>query len=137
MLAILVLVEKCKVSQDGALEVCEGLVHSRGQHLPRGRVGVLGRGGVLKPTLDHNGDEREGSSAYASGGPATVSFLLREGEGADGRGWSGCRVLQGGLSRLHILGRGLFRRYGDGLLVRRQQNLRRTNITCVKPKRTG
>lgn len=125
------LVEKCKVSQDG---VCESLVQSREQHLPRGRVGVLGLGGVLKPTLDRNGDEREGGSACTSGGPATVMLLLWVGEEADGRGWSGCRVLQGGLSRLHILGRGLFRRDGDGLLVRGQQNLRKTNICVSGPK---
>lgn len=70
------LVEKCKVSQDGVLGWA-------GQHLPRGRVGVLGLDGVLDPTLDHSGDERAGSSAYTSegGGPATVMVLLRGGGG--------------------------------------------------------
>lgn len=91
MLAVLVFVEKCKVSQDGVFEVCEGLVHSKEQHLSRCGGGVLGLGGVLKPTLEHHGDEREGSSAHPSGGPATVMFLLREGQEAAGRGGGSCR----------------------------------------------
>lgn len=109
-------------------EACKSLVESRGQHLLRGRVGVLGGGGVLKPTLDCNADEREGKSVNTMGRggiPATIMFLPWEGTEGDVRGWLECWVLQGCRSCLHILGRGLFWRYGDGFLVRWQQNLKK------------
>lgn len=83
-------------------------------------------GGVPRPTLETIGKVcqcNEGKRGGVRGGPAAVTFLLREGSEGGARSRAGRWVQRGGSSRLHILGRGLFRRDGDGLLVGWQQNL--------------
>lgn len=64
----------------GVFEVCKSLVDSRERRRLRGKVGVLGVGGALKPTLDHKGDEGEGRSVNTTRGvqPPSCSCSGRE-----------------------------------------------------------